>query len=292
MTGMRVRLIFLVQNRGGVVPFHHQHIISDVFKLLLRDTEFSDYKYYNFSALKGQIRVVRDGLQYGSEKVTIVLAGLSKEMVDTLVNKLFEQRSIKIGELVMVPETVDVEDEPNFEFSTKYLCLSPLVIAGPERVSELEAKKFVSPFSDEFSDFVYESTMINMEKSGLYKPEDFAEFSKFQLVPDKDYLDRIKETVKKMARIYPAYEEDFMYEVRGYTFPFTLYADPRVHDFVMCCGVGALTRHGFGMLDVASNDFKKKVQRYDVQAAPPRLFQRVNVVAEKDAPAAPDNLEI
>jgi len=283
MVGKRVRLIFMVQNRGAVVPFHHQHIISDVFKLILRDTEYKDYHFYNFSALKGQIRVVRDGLQYGSEKVTIVLSGLSKDFVDVLIAKLFEQRSIKVGELILIPESVDPEEEPQFDFSTKYLCLSPLVILGPDRVSELEAKKYVNPFSDEFSDLVYESTMINMEKSGIYTPEDFTEFSKFQLLPDKDYLDRIKETVKKMARIYPAYEEDFMYEVRGYTFPFTLYADPRVHEFVMCTGVGALTKHGFGMLDVATNDFKKKVPRNEqnAQAAPaPRLFTRQNVIKE------------
>jgi CRISPR-associated endoribonuclease Cas6 len=278
---MRARLIFLVQNRGAVVPFHHQHIISDVFKGLMRDSaEHKGYAYCNFSALKGQIRVVRDGLQYSSEKVTIVVASLSKDYLDAMIAKLFEQRSIKIGELIMVPESVDVEEEVAHESPVKYLCLSPIVICSPERSSDVECKRFVSPFSDEFSDLIYESTMINMERSGLYSPEEFATFSKFQVVPDEGYLNKIKETVKKMARIYPAFEEDFMYEVRGYTLPFTLYAEPKVHEFVLNCGIGSLTKHGFGMLDIATNDFKKKTVRTEATTtqAAPLLFQRVNVI--------------
>lgn len=278
---MRARLIFLVQNRGAVVPFHHQHIIADVFKGLMRDSaEHKNYAYCNFSALKGQIRVVRDGLQYSSEKVTIVVASLSKDYLDALIAKLFEQRSIKIGELIMVPESVDVEEETTQESPLKFLCLSPIVICNPERSSDVECKRFVSPFSDEFSDLIYESTMINMERSGLYTPEEFATFSKFQVVPDEGYLNKIKETVKKMARIYPAFEEDFMYEVRGYTLPFTLYAEPKVQEFVLNCGIGSLTKHGFGMLDIASNDFKKKAVRteHTTSAPAPLLFQRVNVI--------------
>jgi CRISPR-associated endoribonuclease Cas6 len=44
------------------------------------------------------------------------------------------------------------------------------------------------------------------------------------------------------------------FEIRGYTFPFTLYAAKDVQQFVYENGLGYFTYKGFGMLDIASND--------------------------------------
>ena len=81
-----------------------------------------------------------------------------------------------------------------------------------------------------------------------------AEFYKFQLVPDKDYIHRLQAAHKKFARIYPLYDSDIKYEVRGYTFPFTLYAPQPVQQFVYEQGLGFFSHKGFGMLDVAGTD--------------------------------------
>jgi CRISPR-associated endoribonuclease Cas6 len=44
------------------------------------------------------------------------------------------------------------------------------------------------------------------------------------------------------------------YEVRGYTFPFTLFAAKEVLQFVYDNGLGFFTHKGFGMLDISNND--------------------------------------
>nr|MCU0368285.1 CRISPR-associated protein Cas6 [Cyclobacteriaceae bacterium] len=57
---------------------------------------------------------------------------------------------------------------------------------------------------------------------------------------------------KKFARIYPLFDLDVKYEIRGYTFPFTLYAPQPVQQFVYENGLGFFSHKGFGMLDIAN----------------------------------------
>jgi CRISPR-associated endoribonuclease Cas6 len=79
-------------------------------------------------------------------------------------------------------------------------------------------------------------------------------FYKFQIVPDKDYIHRIQSSHKKFARIYPLYDNDVKFEIRGYTFPFVLYAAKEVYQFIYENGLGQFTHKGFGMLDIANNN--------------------------------------
>jgi CRISPR-associated endoribonuclease Cas6 len=64
-----------------------------------------------------------------------------------------------------------------------------------------------------------------------YSNDELKKFTQFQIVADKEYLRKIEEGQKKFARIYAAFDYDVKFEVRGYTFPFTLFADPEVQTF-------------------------------------------------------------
>ncbi len=154
-----------------------------------------------------------------------------------------------------------MEQKPEINDAMKYICISPLVLMRPQ-FSDSEGKKFISPESDTFSDLLFESTMLRMEKLGKYTVDELASFNKFQIVPDEDYLRKIHESQKKFARIYPVYDQDVKYEIRGYTFPFTLYAAPEVQHFVFICGLGAFAYKGFGMLDIANSDPSKRTIEY------------------------------
>ena len=77
-------------------------------------------------------------------------------------------------------------------------------------------------------------------------------------------MQRIKDQKKKFARIYSIYEQDVKYEIRGYTLPFTLYADPIVQEFVFTSGIGLLTHKGFGMIDFATTSPAVKTEAYEV----------------------------
>jgi CRISPR-associated endoribonuclease Cas6 len=261
---MRVRIVFNNDNKGGIVPFYHQYLISNLIEEVVLElpVKFRTFRSYNFSGLKGQIKVSKEGLQYLSSKVTLVFSCPNQEFIDTFLSGLFKREKIKIGELNLRPDMVEREPEISYMEEMKYVCISPIIVTLPTN-SEADTKRFISPFTDEFSDLLYEVTIARMESSGKYESSELSSFYKFQIVPDKEYLAKIKEGDKKFARIYPVYENGQKLELRGYTFPFTLYADKKVHEFIFECGMGALCNRGFGMVDLANHLEKQKTVPYN-----------------------------
>ena len=259
---MRVRIIFLLKNKGGYVPFYHQFLLARLAEELLADTDFAGREDFHFSGLKGQTKISKSGLHFYSSRITLVLASPDPDLIDCFLQKLFEQKNTEIGMLQLEPEAVEREWLPEFKSDhLKCVCISPIVIMEPN-ANELLAKKFISPETDGFSDMLYESTMSRMERSGAYTPEQIASFYKFQVVPDKGYLQRIREGEKKFARIYPVFHRDVKQEVRGYTFPFTLYCAPEVQEFLFTSGIGYFTHKGFGMLDISNADLNRRTEVY------------------------------
>jgi CRISPR-associated endoribonuclease Cas6 len=250
-----------LQNRGAYVPFHHQFLLAQVIKGLVvmgGNPKFVNYTQFNFSGLKGQTKISRKGLHFFSSRVTLVFSASEQEFVDYLVSVLFAQKELMIGSLLLTPESVEPEEQVQVSESMKFLCLSPLVVL-PAAFNDEKSKRFIQPTVDEFSDLLYDSTLSRMEASGQFTAEQLADFYKFQIVPDKDYLQRIQANHKKFARIYPLFDSDIKYEVRGYTFPFTLFAPVPVQQFVYENGLGYSCHKGFGMLDVALPDTIQQV---------------------------------
>lgn len=266
---MRIRIVFGLKNRGAYVPFHHQFLLAQTIKGLLvmgGKKDYLNFTQYNFSGLKGQIKISRKGLHFYSSKVTLVFSTSDKAFLDYLVGTLFDQKELVIGSLQLVPESVENEEPVVISESVKFLCISPIVVL-PASFNDESSKRFVLPDTDEFSDLLYESTIQRMEASGKFSASQMADFYKFQLVPDKDYINRLQSSHKKFARIYPLYDSDIKYEVRGYTFPFTLYAPQPVQQFVYENGLGHFSHKGFGMLDVASQDSIKNVANHEMNYA-------------------------
>lgn len=219
---------------------------------------FSDFTEYNFSGLKGQTKISRKGLHFYSSKVTLVFSCTDKPFLDYFTANLFALKELNVGNLQLIPESTEVEEHVEVGERVKFLCISPIVLIPPS-FNDDNAKKFMMPNSDEFSDLLYESTIARMEKTGRYNAQQLASFYKFQLVPDMDYINRLQQSNKKFARIYPLFDKDVRYEVRGYTFPFTLYAAPEVKQFIFECGLGYFAHKGFGMLDIAKTEPTKNL---------------------------------
>lgn len=238
------------------MPFHHQYLLAQVIKGLLvfgPDKAFLEFNQFNFSGLKGQTKVSRKGLHYYSSRVTLVFSCTDKPFMDYFISRLFQQKDIVVGNLHLVPESVESEEPVTISDEARFLCISPIVLIAASFNDE-RGKKFISPEGDEFSDLLYESTLSRMEATGKYSQEQLTSFYKFQIVPDAGYIQRIQTSHKKFARIYPLYDNDIRFEVRGYTFPFTLYAAKDVQQFIYENGLGYFTYKGFGMLDIANND--------------------------------------
>ncbi len=248
---MRIRVVFVVQNKGATVPFHHQYLLAQYIRNIVESNpEYTENcPFYNFSGIKGQTKISRNGLHFYSSRVTLVLASRSKEWIDFIIQKMFQFKEIKIGNLLLTPESVEQEIHHNIEEAVKYICISPLVLCKPQEDATYQAKKFIAPDLDIFSDLLYEATIERMAQSDEYSEEELVSFSKFQLVPDEFYLKKIKEDQKKFARIYTL-SDDSKQEVRGYTLPFTLYAPKKVQEFVFNCGLGTFSEEGYGMIDL------------------------------------------
>ncbi|MGD1842906.1 MAG: CRISPR-associated endoribonuclease Cas6 [Thermonemataceae bacterium] len=256
---MRVRIIFELKNQGAMVDFHHQPQVASLIKSLIKGNDtYRHFRDYNFSALKGQTRTSKYGLHFLSSKITLVISSRKQAFITFLLDQLVALKTVVIGELQLRLIQVEREIFPAAESHTKFLCLSPLVLANPEE-DPVSAKKFIPPTLDNFSDLVYEGTMMRMEATGLYTVEQLESFNKFQIVPDKNYLNKLKANEKKFARIYTVYDGAARNELRGYTFPFVLYADPLVQEYVIECGLGACTTRGYGMVDLVDDYQTKRV---------------------------------
>lgn len=260
---MRIRIVFHLWNKGGHVPFHHQYMLSQIIKgvnLRGSDEKFRKFTDYNFSGLKGQTQVSRKGLHFFSNRVTLVFSCSNADFCEYFLDNLFDLEEFEIGTMKLSPEVVETEEPYVFTDNMKYVCISPVVIKDP-LLHQLEIKSFIDPMEDQFSDLLYDSTMSRMEKAGVSRSK-INSFYKFQVVPDESYLEKIKASNKKFARVYPMYESKTKYEVRGYTFPFSLYADKQVQEFIFTHGLGVLGDRGFGMLDIAnSNPVKRNITR-------------------------------
>lgn len=250
---MRIRIVFGVKNRGGYIPFHHQHILAQTIKGILASGDhasFSTSTDFNFSGLKGQTKISRKGLHFYSSKATLVFSSGSKDFLEYFSTVLFKHKELAVGNLFIIPESIEHEDPVLVTDSQKFLCISPIVLL-PGAFNDDTSKRFISPEEDEFSDLLYESTLQRMAASGRFTEEQLTSYYKFQVVPDKGYLERIESGHKKFARIYPLYDLDIKYEVRGYTFPFMLYAPDAVQRFIYESGLGYFSHKGFGMLDIS-----------------------------------------
>lgn len=250
---MRVRVIFSLINRGASVPFHHQLVLSEFIKGVRRELapEFNEFDVYAFSGLKGQTKVGRSGLHFFSAKVTLVLSSPDEKFLNALLSKMFEKKRIFLSKLELVPESVEKEINPDLQGEMKFICISPLVPTA-EELDEHYVTEYIDPLDDKFSDLLFESTISRMELFGGCSAEELASFTRFQVIPDKSYLTRLRDLGKKYSRMYTTYDSGVDLELRGYTMPFTLYADPKVQNFVFECGFGEYTNLGFGMIDIAN----------------------------------------
>ncbi len=166
---------------------------------------------------------------------------------------------------MLVPEMVEKESDLELKGNTKFLCISPITLIAPDSNDD-DPKRFIDPNTDEFSDLLYEVTMDRLERSGKFTAEQLTSFFKFQIVPDKYYLEKIRKGDKKFSRIYTLYFNGQPLEVRGYTFPFTLYAADEVQNFVYERGLGLCVNKGFGMVDVANANQLKSFDKYEFSA--------------------------
>lgn len=244
---MRIRIIFGVQNRGEVIPFFHQPLIHNLISGLLYNSEYSNFKGFTFSNLKGAITATTEGLKYTSSKATIIVSSFDSDFINHLIYRVKNHINYSLGRLNLI--FLGIEEEPafqQFESSMKFISLSPLLPNLDWKIDN----QFIDPYSDTFSDCLYESTMQRMEEFKIVDVDKLATFNKFQIVPDKEYLERQMNDPSKYARFQYVDVDNASFKIRVYSFPFTLFAEPEVQEFIYNSGMGELNHLGLGMVDL------------------------------------------
>jgi CRISPR-associated endoribonuclease Cas6 len=227
------------------------------------NSEYLSFNGFNFSGLKGQTKSSRKGLHYYSNRVTLIVASRNIDFLNYLLANMFKMNRLEVGSLVLVPERVEVEKMPDLSNYEKFICLSPILLYEPSLTDEL-VTQFLDPETDEFSDRLYDLAMQHVENLALFDSEAMATFNQFQVAPDKEYLAKLEENNKKFSRVYPTYDQDIKFDVRGYTFPFYFYCAAELKEVIFLDGLGALSHKGFGMIDLANEDPNDRVEPYEI----------------------------
>jgi len=242
---MRIKISFLkVHGSNGLVPLHHQKIISAFMEEVIRELPIQS-EFYNFSSLKGTSKVQNGQIRFLSSKISLVISAPEAEFAEQWVKKIFDRRLVSFAKLTLVPKAYQVIPDPDFKTIMKYVCISPLV-AQPPFVAEPEAPEPIDPRLQEISDLFFETILNRMEQAGFTEKQ-LNEFAEFEITPDPDYIQRLISSQKKFARIY---KNNHNQTIFGYLLPFTLHAHPQVHKFIWDCGMGLFTTQGYGMIDV------------------------------------------
>jgi CRISPR-associated endoribonuclease Cas6 len=241
---MRIKVTFLKAQGGkdsGSVALHHQKILSSFLDELMNELPQSSQSYC-FSSLKGTSKVMSGQIRFLSTKISLVITAPEKEFIEGLLKKIFERGTINLGKLSLIPKSYQVISDPKFETVTKYICISPIVVAPP---FQGEGSEPFDPNSHEFSDLVFDTIITRMENSG-YTDAQLNEYAEFEITPDPVYIEKIQNSPRKYARIYKNKNDESM---QGYLFPFSIHAHPEVHKFIWERGFGLFTTEGYGMLD-------------------------------------------
>lgn len=250
---MRIKISFLkVHGTNGLVPLHHQRIISSLMEEIISELPAKSTRY-NFSSLKGTSKVQNGQIRFLSSKVSLVISAPEADFVQQWSDKIFDRRLINLAKLTLVPKSHLVIADPEFQTVMKYVCISPLIPQQPF-VSEETVPEPLNPSAHEFSDLIYDSIIERMEKAGFTESE-LNKYAEFEITPDPAYVAKMIESQKKFARIYKNNQNQTML---GYLLPFTMHAHPDVHKFIWDSGIGLFTTHGYGMIDLVGRDVADK----------------------------------
>lgn len=272
---MRVRITFNVTNGEGYLPFYHQNLVLNTFSLLFEKNGISSGlpKSFTFSSLKGSFQVTPYGLKLESSKLTLILSGSDFNFIDKVRELIFKEGDIQLGSILLTPIFYNVENSPSFQFEMKYICLSQFGIIPPSLKMD-NSERFVNPLHDSFSDLLYYSTMERLEETGQFSADELESFSKFQIVPEQSYIKRFEDHEEKYSRIYNIDYNNRPVRLRGYIFPFTLYADPKVQEYLYYNGLGVCTEKGWGALDI----IKEQSPDPEILSKRNNLKKRENVI--------------
>ena len=122
-------------------------------------------------------------------------------------------------------------------------CLLGLIIQDEGEVS-FDGRPYTKMSTQDKRELRKEMGMV-FQSGALFDSETMATFNQFQVAPDKEYLAKLEENNKKFSRVYPTYDQDIKFDVRGYTFPFYFYCATELKEVIFLDGLGGWSGYFF-----------------------------------------------
>src|SRR6185295_4619459 len=167
----------------GLVPLHHQKIISAFMEEVIRELPIQS-EFYNFSSLKGTSKVQNGQIRFLSSKISLVISAPETDFAEQWVKKIFDRRLVSFAKLTLVPKSYEIIPDPEFKTVMKYVCISPMIPQPPfEADAAGNIPEALDPRSHEFSDLFYDAVLDRMEKAG-FTQEQLNKFAEFEIMPD------------------------------------------------------------------------------------------------------------
>src|SRR5436309_1475473 len=101
---MRTKISLIkVQGNAGLVPLHHQQIVSAFVEENMKEADITSDRYV-FSSLKGTSKVQNGQIRFLSNKITLVMGSSDEPFLEKLMGKMFEKKYHNVGKLNVMPK--------------------------------------------------------------------------------------------------------------------------------------------------------------------------------------------
>jgi CRISPR-associated endoribonuclease Cas6 len=266
---MRIRVTLQVE-RETTIPINYQHQLSSAIYRFLEasDANYAQFlheegyaptttlgtaqapdttavtmrrrfKLFTFSLLKAQrSRVQGDQLYLSPGELEWFVASPVEEFLTNFANGLLSLGQLQVGSKYFGVAHVETLTAPEFQETTRFKCLSPLVASVGESADGKRFTRYLRPKDPAFSERVRQNLLAKYSALHGTVPDD----DRLKLTFDAKYLEQHRGT--KLV----TYKDGI--QIVGAFAPFTLCGSSNLVELAYSCGVGEKNAAGFGMIEV------------------------------------------
>jgi CRISPR-associated endoribonuclease Cas6 len=151
--------------------------------------------------------------------------------------------------------SVEAVEEPHFESSMKFVCLSPIAVTTGKKIGDKTVQHYLDYMIPEERE-QYISNLRNnlLKKYKLVHKREFSSNSQFGFSFDPAYIVKRKGSIRKNIRFKRDKQTGRFTHIIGMEAPFTIDTDPELIKIGYQCGFGEKNSAGFGMAEKIDNE--------------------------------------
>jgi CRISPR-associated endoribonuclease Cas6 len=250
---MRIKITFDV-GKGVSLPINYNYLLASViygfldqsnpeYAYFLHEDGYSlgdkKFKLFTFSQLMAQKREIKDDYICFRSSLTWYVSSPQEEFLGSFAASLLDQRVVRINDIPLQVNDVDIPRMPRFQERMRFRCLSPITMSTKREFNGEVVMHYLLPDEAEFSDLVRQNLIRKYEIVYGRKPRD----DSFEMEFEAGYISKRGGRITRLVR----YKD---IDIRGVLCPFRAYGSPELMFVGYECGFGDKNSAGFGMVEV------------------------------------------